>query len=291
LTNPDDIPELPDEATTKPGDLWLLGKHRLLCGDSGKAEDVDRLLDGAPIHMVNTDPPYGVRVEPRSNNAIAAGLSSFEGTTHHQKLDVARHPKKSKPTAKKLRAKDRPLANDFLDDDEFIKLLHAWFGNLARVLLAGRAFYIWGGYEFDGASVVPRIGVPSFQEVWPKLPDLPRPVQVKLEELCQAGLSPSINGAPPWYALVQGRILFETLCLNCPVLSDLLPQAQGDAPPAWRNKTPVPPRGAAPEDLPGHHAPQRPGGRRRILRGAHAGGIGQLRAGEALRPQGRLARL
>jgi hypothetical protein len=62
LTDPDDIPESPDEATTKPGDLWLLGKHRLLCGDSGKAEDVDRLLDGAKIHLVNTDPPYGVEV-------------------------------------------------------------------------------------------------------------------------------------------------------------------------------------------------------------------------------------
>jgi DNA modification methylase len=150
LTDPDDIPEPPDEATTKPGDLWLLGKHRLLCGDSGQAQDVDRLLDGAKIHLCNTDPPYGVKVEPRSNNAIAAGLSSFEGTTHHQKLDVARHPEKAKPTAKKLRAKDRPLANDFLDDDEFVKLLHAWFGNIARVLQPGRAFYAWGGYSNCG---------------------------------------------------------------------------------------------------------------------------------------------
>jgi hypothetical protein len=79
LTDPDDIPEPPDEAKTKPGDLLILGNHRLLCGDSGKSEDVDRLLDGAPIHLVNTDPPYNVRVEPRSNNAIAAGLSSFAG--------------------------------------------------------------------------------------------------------------------------------------------------------------------------------------------------------------------
>jgi hypothetical protein len=116
LTDPDDIPEPPDEPTTKAGDLWLLGKHRLLCGDGGMAENVDRLLDGAPIHMVNTDPPSGVKVEQRSNNAIAAGLSSFEGTTHHQKLDVARHPEKAKPTGRKLRAKDRPLANDFLPD-------------------------------------------------------------------------------------------------------------------------------------------------------------------------------
>lgn len=73
LTDPDDIPAPPDEATTKPGDLWILGNHRLLCGDSSKPEDVDRLLGGAAIHLVNTDPPYNVKVEPRSNNAIAAG--------------------------------------------------------------------------------------------------------------------------------------------------------------------------------------------------------------------------
>src|SRR5215470_7912033 len=76
-TDPDAIPEPPDEAITQPGDLWILGKHRLLCGDSSKPADVDRLLDRAAIHLVNTDPPYNVKVEPRSNNAIAAGLSSF----------------------------------------------------------------------------------------------------------------------------------------------------------------------------------------------------------------------
>ena len=144
--DPDDIPQPPDEPTTQPGDLWVLGNHRLLCGDAAKPEDVDRLLDGATIHLVNTDPPYNVKVEPRSNNAIAAGLSSFAGTTHHQGLDVARHPDKAKPTTKKLRARDRPLANDFVSDEEFDRLLHAWFGNLTRVLLPGRGFYIWGGY-------------------------------------------------------------------------------------------------------------------------------------------------
>ncbi len=146
LTDPDEVPAPPDEATTRPGDLWVLGDHRLLCGDSSKPEDVDRLLGGAGVHLVNTDPPYNVKVEPRSNNAIAAGLSSFAGTTHHQGLDLARHPEKSKPTGKKLRAKDRPLANDFVSDEAFDQMLHAWFGNLARVLLPGRGFYIWGGY-------------------------------------------------------------------------------------------------------------------------------------------------
>jgi DNA modification methylase len=91
-----------------------------------------------------------VKVEPRSNNAIAAGLSSFQGTKHHQRFDVERYPEKSKPTSKKLRAKDRPLANDFMSDEEFDRMLHAWFGNLARVLQPGRGFYIWGGYANVG---------------------------------------------------------------------------------------------------------------------------------------------
>jgi len=156
LTDPDEVPQPPDEPITRPGDLWLLGEHRLLCGDAGKTEDVDRLLDGQPVHLVNTDPPYNVRVEPRSNNAIAAGLSSYPSAEelqggarrrgHHQAMDVARHPEKAKATHKKLRAKDRPLENDFVSDEEFNRLLHAWFGQMARVLLPGHAAYIWGGY-------------------------------------------------------------------------------------------------------------------------------------------------
>jgi len=87
LCDPDEVPAPPDEAITSPGDLWVLGNHRLLCGDSSKPGDLDRLLYGATIHLVNTDPPYNVKVEPRSNNAIAAGLSSFAGPKHHQSMD------------------------------------------------------------------------------------------------------------------------------------------------------------------------------------------------------------
>lgn len=158
LCDPDDVPSPPDAAITQPGDLWILGNHRLLCGDSSKPADVDRLLGGQVIHLVNTDPPYNVKVEPRSNNAIAAGLSSFPptkkgaidsadaGGMHHQGFDLARDKTKSKPTTKKMRPKDRPLANDFVTDEAFDVLLDAWFGNMARVLVPGRGFYIWGGY-------------------------------------------------------------------------------------------------------------------------------------------------
>jgi DNA modification methylase len=145
LVDPDDIPPLPSEALTKPGDLIILGNHRVLCGDAGKAEDVDRLLDGAPVHLVHTDPPYNVRLEPRSNNAVAAGLSSFKPKCRrHGPAERSAH--KAKPTQPTLRPRDRPLANDFMSQADFEGVLRAWFGNLARVLLPGRAFYIWGGY-------------------------------------------------------------------------------------------------------------------------------------------------
>src|SRR5262249_19000952 len=146
LTDPDDVPEPPDKPITQLGDLWVLGQPRLLCGDSATLQDVERLLNGAAIHLVHTDPPYNVRVEPRSNNAIAAGNSSFAGTTHHQGFDLARRRRKLRPTSKKLRAKDRALANDFVSEEEFDRLLQAWFGNVARVLLPGPAFYCSAGY-------------------------------------------------------------------------------------------------------------------------------------------------
>ncbi|MGD1001275.1 MAG: DNA modification methylase [Candidatus Brocadiia bacterium] len=162
-TDPDAVPEPPDEAVSKPGEIYQLGNHRLMCGDSGSVSDLDLLLGGQPIHLVNTDPPYNVKVEPRSNNAIAAGLSSFagygnkqhapgagKGLTHHQGFDLARGKSKAHGTTKKMRPKDRPLENDFVTDEAFEEMLKAWFGNIARVLLPGRSFYIWGGYANCG---------------------------------------------------------------------------------------------------------------------------------------------
>jgi DNA modification methylase len=59
----DEIPEPPVDPITKPGDLWILGEHRLLCGDSTKAEDVERLMAGAPINVAFTSPPYASQRE------------------------------------------------------------------------------------------------------------------------------------------------------------------------------------------------------------------------------------
>jgi len=59
-TDPDHIPEPPDDPITQKGDLWILGDHRLLCGDSANPDDVDYLLDGNIIDATVTDPPYNV---------------------------------------------------------------------------------------------------------------------------------------------------------------------------------------------------------------------------------------
>lgn len=56
----DDLPEIEDLAISRPGDVWILGKHRLMCGDSTNGDDVGKLLAGVEPHLMVTDPPYGV---------------------------------------------------------------------------------------------------------------------------------------------------------------------------------------------------------------------------------------
>jgi DNA modification methylase len=77
-TGPDDAPEPPAEPVTQPGDLWRLGDHRLLCGDSTVATDVERLLGGATPWLMITDPPYGVDYDPNwRQEAAAAGHLAY----------------------------------------------------------------------------------------------------------------------------------------------------------------------------------------------------------------------
>ena len=84
LTEDDAVPEPPVEPVSKPGDLWILGNHRLLCGDSTLLSDVERLMDGQLADMAFTDPPYNVDY---GNNA-----------------------------KDKMRGKDRRIMNDALGD-------------------------------------------------------------------------------------------------------------------------------------------------------------------------------
>lgn len=74
----DDAPEPPADPVTRLGDLWLLGEHRLLCGDATAATDVERLLAGVVPHLMVTDPPYGVDYDPSWRNE--AGVSATART-------------------------------------------------------------------------------------------------------------------------------------------------------------------------------------------------------------------
>jgi len=117
LTDPDEVPE-DVETRCKPGDLWILGRHRLLCGDSTKADDVARLMDGALADLYLTDPPYNVAYEGGSKKRTA-------------------------------------IANDAMNTDSFRTFLFDVFSNAFDNMNSGASFYIWHssmeGYNFRGA--------------------------------------------------------------------------------------------------------------------------------------------
>jgi DNA modification methylase len=74
LTDPDDAPPLPAEPVTQRGDLWICGKHRVLCGDATDADDVERLLGGVKPNLMVTDPPYGVNYDPKWRDGADLGV-------------------------------------------------------------------------------------------------------------------------------------------------------------------------------------------------------------------------
>jgi ParB-like chromosome segregation protein Spo0J len=105
LTDPDDAPAVPEHPVSQTGDLWLLGKHRLLCGDSTVATDVERVLGGVEPHLVVTDPPYGVNYDPAWRNQAGPRTCSTATATSSSRL----MPQLSEgnPVALSPRAKDQ----------------------------------------------------------------------------------------------------------------------------------------------------------------------------------------
>jgi site-specific DNA-methyltransferase (adenine-specific) len=119
LVDEDEVPEAGPEPITKPGDVWVLGRHRVMCGDSTSMEHLAQLCQGQLVDMWLTDPPYNV---------------AYEGSTK-EKLTIQ---------------------NDSMGDDQFRQFLRDAYTAADTVMKPGAVFYIWHadseGYNFRGAA-------------------------------------------------------------------------------------------------------------------------------------------
>lgn len=119
LTDDDAVPDAPAEPTTKPGDLWQLGRHRLLCGDATSIDALERLCDGQLVDLWLTDPPYNVAYEGKTKDALT-------------------------------------IQNDAMSDGDFRAFLRDAYVAADTVMKPGAVFYIWHadseGYNFRGAA-------------------------------------------------------------------------------------------------------------------------------------------
>lgn len=79
LEGEDDVPDIPEDPVSRPGDLWVLGNHRLICGDATVATDVERLLGTVQPLLMVTDPPYGVEYDPSWRNQAGAAATKRVG--------------------------------------------------------------------------------------------------------------------------------------------------------------------------------------------------------------------
>jgi hypothetical protein len=79
LTDPDEVPEPPAVPIAQRGEVWQLGRHRLMCGDATNAEDVARALAGVSPHLMVTDPPYGVDYDPSWRVAAPTLIKQLQG--------------------------------------------------------------------------------------------------------------------------------------------------------------------------------------------------------------------
>lgn len=122
LTDPDDIPEVPVEPVSVLGDVWVLGKHRIVCGDSTDADTVAKCLNGVAPHLMVTDPPYGVVYDASWRDDAGPGVN---GTT--QRVSSG----KAAPQNTEGRAKGKVLNDDRADWSE------AW------ALFPGDVAYVW----------------------------------------------------------------------------------------------------------------------------------------------------
>jgi DNA modification methylase len=90
LTDEDAVPEIPENPVTKLGDVWVLGKHRLMCGDSTSVDAVEKLMDGQKADMVLTDPPYGVSFVGVKGSMYSGGKKAGKNSAEMIKGDDLR---------------------------------------------------------------------------------------------------------------------------------------------------------------------------------------------------------
>ena len=125
LTDEDAVPDVPDKPITKLGDIYQLGNHRLMCGDSCSVTDMEKLCNGQLVDMLLTDPPYNVAVQ---------------GGNH----------------ANPERKNGLKILNDKMPDEEFRQFLRDAYVTADLVMKPGAVFYIWHadseGYNFRGAA-------------------------------------------------------------------------------------------------------------------------------------------
>lgn len=115
-TDPDEVPEVPEEPTAKLGQIWQLGDHRLMCGDSTSEEDVAKLMDGEMAVLVVTDPPYNVAVNDESEESLKA---------RNRRLDGLK------------------IENDNMSDEDFEAFLKNVFTRYYEVLQEGGGIYVF----------------------------------------------------------------------------------------------------------------------------------------------------
>jgi site-specific DNA-methyltransferase (adenine-specific) len=130
LTDPDAVPDVPAVPVTVEGDVWLLGRHRLMCGDSTSIDSVEKLCDGQLVDMWLTDPPYNVAL-------------GFDETPEEAKK-------------RNRRTDGLTVKNDKMDNDSFRQFLRDSYFAADASMKAGAVFYIWHadseGYNFRGAA-------------------------------------------------------------------------------------------------------------------------------------------
>jgi hypothetical protein len=166
LTDPDELPPVPDEADVyvKPGDLWLLGEHRLLCGDATSAEDVGRLVDGATPTLLATDPPYGVSLNPTWRDGVYNALGPAEAP--YMRVDSQSGGDDATRALRGAHGRTRGHRNTTLSGDTRVDWSEA-FG-LVPSLQVG---YVWhaGVHAAEVAQGLERIGFEIVaQVIWDK---------------------------------------------------------------------------------------------------------------------------